>query len=121
MQISKQKVNRALDKQLSAMLYQLIVDIKNPEDAEKIFNNLLSDTELTTLIKRLGVAYWLTKKRSYEVIKTNLKVSSATIATLGREIKNPGWQMAIKKVLAEEWATKWEEKIKKLINPNPSR
>jgi uncharacterized protein YerC len=116
MQISKQKVNQALNQQLSAMLYQLIVDIKTPEEAEKIFTNLLSDTEITTVIKRLGVAYWLTKKRSYEIIKGNLKVSSATIATLGREIKSAGWQMAIKKVLAEEWATKWETKINNLLN-----
>jgi uncharacterized protein YerC len=115
MQISKQKVNSVLDKQLSAMLYQLIVDIKTPEEAEKIFKSLLSETELTTVIKRLGVGYWLTKKRSYEVIKQNLKVSSATIAVLHQDIKSSGWQMAIKKVLAEEWATKWDTKIKSLI------
>jgi uncharacterized protein YerC len=115
MQISKQKINKALDKQLARSLYQLIADIKSPEEAEQIFSSILSDTELTTVIKRLAVAYWLTKKRSYEIIKENLKVSSATIATIQTDLKKPGWQTAIKKVLAEEWATKWEAKINGLL------
>ena len=67
------------------------------------------------MIKRLATGYWLTKKRSYEVIKENLKVSSATIATIAQDMKSPGWQLAMKKVLAEEWATKWEQKIKDLL------
>jgi uncharacterized protein YerC len=115
MQISKQKVNKNLDKQLAETWYQMIADIRTPAEAEKIFNSLLSETELTTVIKRLAVGYWLTKKRSYGVIKSNLKVSSATIATIQQDLKRPGWQMAIKKVLAEEWATKWEGKINKLL------
>jgi uncharacterized protein YerC len=114
-QISKQKVNKNLDKQLAGAWYQMVADIKTPKEAEKIFDCILSETELTTVIKRLAVGYWLTKKRSYEIIKGNLKVSSATIATIQRDLKKPGWQAAMKKVLAEEWATKWEEKIKKML------
>jgi uncharacterized protein YerC len=111
MQISKQKVNKNLEKQLSEMLYQMVADIKSAKEAEVIFSSILSETELITVIKRLGVGYWLTKKRSYEVIKENLKVSSATIATIQQDIRSPGWGQAIKKVMADEWATKWEEKI----------
>ena len=115
MQISKHKINKNLDKQLAEAWYQMVTDIKTPEEAEKIFNSILSETELTTVIKRLAVGYWLTKKRSYEVIKENLKVSSATIATIQQDLKKPGWQAAMKKVMAEEWATKWEEKIKNML------
>lgn len=115
MQISKQKVNKILEKQLQQMWYQMVADIKNPQEAREIFSNLLSETELTTVIKRLATGYWLTKKRSYEVIRDNLKVSSASIATIQKDLKNPGWQVAIKKILAEEWATKWEAKIKNLL------
>ena len=116
MQISKQKVNKILEKQLQQMWYQMVADIKNPKEAREIFSDLLSETELTTVIKRLATGYWLTKKRSYEVIRDNLKVSSASIATIQKDLKNPGWQVAIKKILAEEWATKWEEKIKNLLS-----
>lgn len=115
MQVSKQKVNKILEKQLGQMLFQMVADIKTPHEAEAIFKNLLSETELVTVIKRLATGYWLTKKRSYEVIKENLKVSSATIATIAQDMKSPGWQLAMKKVLAEEWATKWEQKIKDLL------
>lgn len=117
MQISKQNVNKALEKQLNEMLYQMVADIKNPKEAAEIFSSILSKTELITVIKRLGVGYWLVKKRSYEVIKENLKVSSATIASIQRDIEKPGWKSALKKVFAEEWATKWEEKIKSIFYP----
>lgn len=97
------------------MWYQLLADIKSIEEAEKIMQAVLSETEFTAITKRLAVAYWLHKGRSYENIKTNIKVSSATIAAIGQELDRPGWKLALSKVMAEEWAVKWEERIKKLM------
>ena len=115
MQISKQKINPVLEKQVNQMWWQLVADIKTPVEAENIFTGLFSETELAAIIKRLAVAYWLKKKRSYENIKRNLKVSSATIATVQQDLKLPGWKLAMQKVLADEWATKWEAKIKNVF------
>lgn len=115
MQVSKRKVNPTLEKQLARTLYQLVVDLKNSQEAEDVMKSLLSQTELTTVAKRLAVAYWLTKGRSYENIKENLKVSSATVADVQQRIKSPGWKLVIRKITAEEWASIWEEKIKRLI------
>jgi uncharacterized protein YerC len=115
MQVSKQKVNQILEKQVKGMLWQLLADIKTPEEAEKILGGILTDTELAAISKRLAVGYWLTKNRSYEVIKGNLKVSSATIATVQQDLRKSGWKAAITKIEAEEWATKWEAKIKKIF------
>jgi len=112
MQVSKQQVNSILERQVEKAWYQLVADIKNPEEAKLILGDLLSETEELAIIKRLAVGYWLTKKRSYENIKGNLKVSSATIASVQQEMKRPGWKLALKKMMAEEWATKWEEKLK---------
>ncbi len=67
------------------------------------------------LAKRLAIAYWLKKGRSYNNIKNNLKVSSATIASVQSKTDNPGFQMALKNLEAEEWANVWEKKIKKFI------
>ncbi|MBI2008506.1 hypothetical protein HYS82_02510 [Candidatus Amesbacteria bacterium] len=53
--------------------------------------------------------------RSYENIKDNVKVSSATIAAVQQEMKREGWKMAMEKIMAEEWATKWNDKIKSLV------
>ena len=121
MQVSKQKVNPTLEKQLYRMWGQLIADIKFPAEAVKISESIFSTTELLTIIKRLGVAYWLSKGRSYENIKQNLKVSSATIASIQQELKKPGWKLALEKVMAEEWASKWEEKIKNLFKRDQSK
>jgi len=121
MQVSKQKVNPTLEKQLYRMWGQLIADIKFPAEADKISESIFSTTELLTIIKRLGVAYWLSKGRSYENIKKNLKVSSATIASIQQELKKPGWKLALEKVMAEEWASKWEEKIKNLFKRDQSK
>lgn len=98
------------------MWHQLVADIKTPEEAKVIFGELLSDTESTAIRKRLAVGYWLTKKRSYENIKNNLKVSSATIASMQNELRKEGWKLAMKKMTAEEWATKWEEKIRTFLS-----
>ena len=115
MQVSKRKVSSVLEKQINGMWYQLIADTKTKEDAEKIFGDLLSETELVAVSKRIAIAYWLAKGRGYENIKENLKVSSATIAAVQREIKREGWKMTMEKIMAEEWATKWDNKIKSLI------
>ena len=115
MQVSKQKINPQLETQILQMWYQLIVDIKTAEEAREIMSSLLSETELTAVTKRLAVGYWLTNGRSYENIKDNIKVSSATIAVMQQELKKPGWKMALLKVKAEEWATKWEGKIKSIF------
>lgn len=115
MQVSKKRVNAQLAKQISAMWYQLIADVKTVDEAEKVMDALLSETEMTAITKRLAVGYWLAKKRSYENIKENIKVSSATIAAIGQEVKKPGWKLALQKVMAEEWATKMENKIKGLL------
>ncbi len=115
MQVSKKKMNVTLEKQLFSMLWQLISDLKNPREAEMVWGDLLSETELGTVAKRLAVAYWLSKRRSYENIKQNLKVSSATVAEVQRNMKKPGWKLAMVKVTADEWANVWEAKIKKLI------
>lgn len=115
MQISKRKVNNILEKQVDQMWNLMLVDIKTPQEAEKIMSAILTTTELSAISKRLAVGYWLTKKRSYENIKQNLKVSSATIAVVQQGLKSEGWKLALKKVMAEEWATFAEEKIRSML------
>ena len=115
MQISKQRVNATLERQLFQTLYQLFADLKTPQEVEAVLKDILSDVELTTVAKRLAVAYWLANGRSYNNIKDNLKVSSASISDIQQGLKRPGWKLALAKVTADEWATHWEQKIKKMI------
>lgn len=98
------------------MLYQVVADTKTRNEAKTIFGDLLSPDELTVLAKRLGISYWINRGRTPVNIKTNLKVSSATVAQIGRRMKNSkGFKMALGKIEAEEWATRWAGRIRKLI------
>ncbi len=115
MQVSKQRVNATLEKQLFRTLFQLMADLKTPQETEGVLRDLLSDVELTTVAKRLAVAYWLSKGRSYTNIKDNLRVSSASISDIHQALKKSGWKLALAKVTADEWATIWEQRIKGLI------
>lgn len=116
MQVSKQQLNKQLERQILNMWFQLVIDISSPEEAELIMSSLLSETEITAITKRLAVGYWLAKSRSYENIRRNLKVSSATIAAIHQELKKPGWRRIMTKIMAEEWAVKWENRIRTLFS-----
>ena len=85
------------------------------EDLDEIFDTLkriMKNYSPPFSIQKPSKA--LKKKRSYENIKNNLKVSSATIATAEKNIDSKGIKLALKKLEAEEWANVWSEKIKKL-------
>src|SRR5258706_736015 len=115
MRTSSQKLNEILKKQLTKTFANLVVDLKKPEDIEMFMKDFFNESELETFIKRLGVFYWLKKGRSYNNIKDNLKVSSATIATAQDASKKPGIKLALKFMEAEEWANQWADKIKGIV------
>lgn len=109
------QLNPSIKRELAKTLSQLVADIKSWEEADKFFHDFLNESEYDTFAKRLAVAYWLKKGRSYTNIKQNLKVSSATIASVQSMMEKPGMKLAIKNVEAEEWANQWAEKIKKFV------
>lgn len=111
MQLSKQKLNKSIEKQVFAIFHQLVADLKKPDEVNSIFKELLSPIEHQVIAKRLAIAIFLDKGRSYENIKSTLKVSSATIASVQESMGNPGIQQALRKVKADEWADEWAGKI----------
>jgi len=115
MRRSEDKLSKSLKTQLQKTLAQTIADISKLDDAHIFLNDFLTESEYESLAKRLAIAYWLEKNRSYENIMTNIKVSSATIASVQSMSKNKGFKLAIKNIEADEWANKWEEKIKKFM------
>jgi len=116
MQLSKKKINQRIEKQIFNIFYQVIADVKNPQEAKVLLENILTRAELEAFSKRLAVAHYLERGRSYENIKNALKVSSATIATVAEKMqKGKGYEIALKKIRAEEWADRWTKKISKLV------
>lgn len=111
MQLSPRKLNKNIEKQIFGLLYQVVNDLKSEEEVTTMINDILSETEKLAVAKRLAIAMFLDKGRSYENIRETLKVSSATIASVQEMLGNPGFQLALRKVKAEEWAEQWSEKI----------
>lgn len=111
MQLSHNPINRTLEKQLSQMFYQVLSEITSPEDMQAVMSDFLTEAERSAVLKRLGIALYLDKGRSYEDVKNNIKVSSATIASVAENVGNSGWQEVIRRIKAEEWASDWTEKI----------
>lgn len=114
MRISKQILNGSIKKQLYETLAQAVTDLRNKEETLQFLADFFTESELEAFAKRLAIAYWLKKKRTYQNIKDNLKVSSATVASTEKEMKKEGFQLILKKVEAEEWANIWTERIKRL-------
>lgn len=115
MRTSKRIINPILKSRVTQTFAQTLADIKDPPDMETFLRDFFNDSELETFTKRLAVAYWLKKERSYANIKENLKVSSATIAVVQNLMDTPGFKLALKQMEAEEWANVWADKIKKFI------
>lgn len=115
MRISHNKVSHILKKQIVQTLVQLLTDLNKPQDTNLFLQDFFTDSELEAFSKRLAVAYYLKKGRSYSIIKENLKVSSATIASIQEGIEKPGIKLAIKKLEADEWANVWATKIGKIL------
>ncbi len=113
--MSNKDINPSLKKQIGEMFAQAIADLRDVNEAKTFLNDFFNESELDIFAKRLAVAYWLKKKRSYGNIIENLKVSSATIALIQSMLNRPGFKLALKKIEAEEWANQWAEKIKKFI------
>ena len=97
------------------MFLGMLAEVKSPKEVEMILQDLLTETEKEVVLKRLGIAIYLDKGRSYENIKNNIKVSSATIATVAEALSNPGFQEIIRRIKADEWAKDTSGKIMKGI------
>lgn len=115
MQISDRKLNAILEQQVFSVFYQTLADLRTPHEVEVVLSDLLSETERVALAKRLAIATFLEKGRSYENIRETLKVSSATVASVAEQMGNPGIQLALTKVKAEEWANQWAKRISQLF------
>ena len=113
MQVSKKDINKKIEAKIFKSLYQVLADLKQRKDVEMFLEDTLSETEKTVLAKRLGIACYLNNNKSYERIRQDLRVSSATIANVQKwmESGGEGLQLALKTIEADEWAGQMANKI----------
>ena len=115
MRTSNRKINKTLYNELKRVFIQLIADLKTPDEVDMFLKDFFTDVEYETFSKRIAIAYWLKKGRTYDNIKNNLKVSSATVSFIQTMMEKEGFKLALQKIEAEEWATKWADRIQKFI------
>ena len=115
MQRSASKMSKSIETQVYKILYQVAADVKNEVEMEVLLKSLLTESELSAVSKRLAIAVFLDKGQSYDRIKDILKVSSATIASVSESMNEVGFQKAIQRVKAEEWADMWSIKISRAL------
>lgn len=117
MQISKMKLNPTIEKEIKDMLAQVVADLKDPSDATIFLRDFLTSTESLVLAKRLAILLYLEKGKSYNQIKRDLKVSSATIASIQTmlEQRSEGFMLALQHMKAEEFAEEWSKRISNLF------
>ncbi|MGB9911534.1 MAG: Trp family transcriptional regulator [Microgenomates group bacterium] len=113
--LSRKKINPELNQKIQQLFYQLIADLKNPQEVEIFLKDFLNKPELELLTKRLAIAYFLSQNQSYQDIKKNLAVSSTTIASVLRKIKHRGYQLALKKIQTDQWADRWVKRIGQIM------
>ena len=111
MQVSKQKLNGYVEKNIYNQFNQLVEGIVTLDESECVFSDLLSATERTAICKRLAIATALRDKQSYEEIKDKYKVSSATIASVQEKSRSEGLKMAMKILSSANHNESWSDKV----------
>lgn len=113
MQLSKKGVSRRTEQKIFQFLYQVLADLRKPDQIAAVFDAILRPVEKTMLAKRLAIAWYLKKNHSYRAIKNKLKVSSVSIAAVRNRLRqnDAGLALALKTIEADEWAGDWAEKI----------
>lgn len=112
MQTSSQTLTKKARESIMDNLVMVITDLEKKSETAQFVEDFLSETEQIVLGKRLAIAFLLKSGQSYEQIKKDLNVSSATISSVAELIKKPGVQLALKKIEADKWADNVLQKFK---------
>ena len=106
MQTSGKKLSVKNKKAVLDQFFQVMTDLGSIQETKGFLSDFMTETELLVFAKRLAIAQLLTQGKSYQEIKDELKVSSATISTVSDSINKPGIQVAQQKIALERWAEK---------------
>ena len=116
MRLSSKKLSSSAKAEILTCLHRLIADLNSEREASNFCQQLLSPAEQIALAKRIAILWALRKGQKYSQIRARFHISPATIAKFQAEINQPGVQAILRHLEAEEWATRWEKKIKNILN-----
>ena len=89
-----------LQKQNTKSLYKAILTLKNEQEAQDFFRDLLTEAEIKEFANRWKVARMLDEKVQYEVIAKETGMSSTTIARISKWLNNGmgGYKRMLKRI-----------------------
>ena len=110
-QHSHQLLSDNLEKDIRHTLFQVLADLEDESETEAFSKAFFSEAELTVFTRRLAIAYFLSKKHTYQEITKALHVSTATVSGVAERMQEPGLQLALRKISVQSWAKKLSGKL----------
>lgn len=118
-----EKLSKPMQEELLFDLINAFSLVKSVEDSALFIQDLLTETEVKRLSKRLGIARLLMKGEKYEDIMIELRTSRATIAKIGSWLseRGEGFKKVVRKLPEPEKIKEWWEKAdwEKLVEKYP--
>jgi uncharacterized protein YerC len=110
-QVSSQRLSLKKQNKLLEQLLVVIGDLSHPNDVSLFATNFFTPTEINVFSKRLAIIWSLKQGESYEDIKKNLHVSSATISSLSEIANTPAINKVVKIIERDQKISGWLDMI----------
>lgn len=108
--------SQALERQFHDLLIQIVRDIRNTSEAKAFVDEFLTPTEVQSILARLAIAYNFKKGRTANNITTNTGLTLQEIRKVSDLLDLAGYKLVVRKMEAEEFASKWTTRIKKITS-----
>ena len=112
-QVSKYPLSKDTNDRIFEIFLKTLINIKDKTEGTSLISDFFTPTERIMFAKRLGIALLLEKGYDYQVIKSSLKVSSATIASVNqaRQYGNNSYRNFISKIQKDELISNFLEEL----------
>ncbi len=103
-QVSRSRLNPEVYKHIFSIFHSVLIQVKNSKQADLLISDLLTPTEKIMIAKRLAIAYMLERNFDYQTISLTLKVSTATVASVRKNILqgHRGYTIFLKAIVSDD-------------------
>ena len=121
-QVSRLPIHKKVEERMFEIFERTISQLKNSEDIKDFLKDFLSPVEKIMLAKRLSIAVLLGKSYRYETIKSVLRVTNSTIASVSLSLKysGKGYKNMVSRILKEEKLDEFWQKMEDMLAKIPN-
>src|SRR3989344_5293822 len=120
-QVSRYPIHKDVEKRMFDIFKKSISHMHSSEEIGYFLDDFLSPVEKIMLAKRLSIAVLLAKGYTYPSIKSMLRVTPATIASVSMNLKysGKGYKHVVEKVLRNEKLDEFWQKMEDILAKIP--